>query len=327
MSEVEEKVELANYEAEYLPPEDPGAPLPPERRDRRLVTLREAVLIVALVVLALVSAFPARAHFSTPETYSHTIEQLDNKRNVVMGLTAAATGASVAITTVGPDDSGTPVADRLMDLAGDLGIVLIAIYLEKYLLTIFGVTMFGVLIPAACALLVGAVIAHRRTTAFWATLGSLAVKLFLMGIVLVATVPVSVAITDMIEHTYDLSISTDDVEIEEGASETEEAESTGNPFMDAWNFLASVPERLGDAASGITEELLNSVSDLIDGFAVLIITTCVVPIGVLAFFLWAANLVTGIDVSGAMRVLKPRTVDNVRNDVRRLRSRASRGKR
>lgn len=319
MSEVEEKVELTNYEAEYLPPEDPGEPLPPERRDRRLVTLREAVLIVALIVLALVSAFPVRAHFSTPETYSHTIEQLDNKRNVVMGLTAAATGASVAITTVGPDDAGTPVADRLMDLAGDLGIVLIAIYLEKYLLTIFGVTTFGFLIPIACALLAGAVIAYRRT-AFWATLGSVAAKLVLMGIVLVATIPVSVTVTDMIERTYDLSISTEDVELEEGAAGTEEAESTGNPFMDAWNFLASVPERLGDAATGISEELTNSVSDLIDGFAVLIITTCVVPLGVLAFFLWVANLVTGIDVSGAMRSIKPRTFNNVRNDVRKLRS-------
>lgn len=319
MSEVEEKVELTNYEAEYLPPEDPGEPLPPERRDRRLVTLREAVLIVALIVLASVSAFPVRAHFSTPETYAHTIEQLDNKRNVVMGLTAAATGASVAITTVGPDDAGTPVADRLMDLAGDLGIVLIAIYLEKYLLTIFGVTTFGFLIPIACALLIGAVIAHRRT-AFWATLGSVAAKLVLMGIVLVATIPVSVTVTDMIERTYDLSISTEDVELEEGAAGTEEAESTGNPFMDAWNFLASVPERLGDAATGISEELTNSVSDLIDGFAVLIITTCVVPLGVLAFFLWVANLVTGVDVSGAMRSIKPRTFNNVRNDVRKLRS-------
>lgn len=115
---------------------------------------------------------------------------------------------------------------------------------------------------------------------------------------------------------------------EDSAGEAGDAEeATGNPFVDAWNFLSSVPELLGNAASDLTDELLNSVSDLIDGFAVLILTTCVVPIGVLAFFLWVANLVTGIDVSGAMRMLKPRTVDNVRNDVHRLRSRASKGKR
>lgn len=322
---------LSTYEPDYHVPEDPGDPLPPARRDKRFVTPLEAVIIVALVVVALISAFPLRAHFSDPTAYAHTVERLDDKRNVVLGLTAAATGASAAITAI-PDDTGTPIAERLMDLSGDLAIVLIAIYIEKYLLTIFGFTAFGILIPVACALLVAVVLTRRRSQ-IWVTLGGVATKLILMGIVLVITVPASVAVTDMIERTYDLSISTEEISEEVAAGEDaageagDAEEATGNPFVDAWNFLSSVPELLGNAASDLTDELLNSVSDLIDGFAVLILTTCVVPIGVLAFFLWAANLVTGIDVSGAMRMLKPRTVDNVRNDVRRLRSRASKGKR
>ena len=322
---------LSTYEPDYHVPEDPGDPLPPARRDKRFVTPLEAAIIVALVVAALISAFPLRAHFSDPTAYAHTVERLDDKRNVVLGLTAAATGASAAITAI-PDDTGTPIAERLIDLSGDLAIVLIAIYIEKYLLTIFGFTAFGILIPVACALLVAVVLTRRRSQ-IWVTLGGVATKLILMGIVLVITVPASVAVTDMIERTYDLSISTEEISEEVAAGEDsageagDAEEATGNPFVDAWNFLSSVPELLGNAASDLTDELLNSVSDLIDGFAVLILTTCVVPIGVLAFFLWAANLVTGIDVSGAMRMLKPRTVDNVRNDVRRLRSRASKGKR
>lgn len=322
---------LSTYEPDYHVPEDPGNPLPPARRDKRFVTPLEAAIIVALVVVALISAFPLRAHFSDPTAYAHTVERLDDKRNVVLGLTAAATGASAAITAI-PDDTGTPIAERLMDLSGDLAIVLIAIYIEKYLLTIFGFTAFGILIPVACALLVAVVLTRRRSQ-IWVTLGGVATKLILMGIVLVITVPASVAVTDMIERTYDLSISTEEIsgEVAAGEDSAGEAgdaeEATGNPFVDAWNFLSSVPELLGNAASDLTDELLNSVSDLIDGFAVLILTTCVVPIGVLAFFLWVANLVTGIDVSGAMRMLKPRTVDNVRNDVHRLRSRASKGKR
>lgn len=322
---------LSTYEPDYHVPEDPGDPLPPARRDKRFVTPLEAAIIVMLVVVALISAFPLRAHFSDPTAYAHTVERLDDKRNVVLGLTAAATGASAAITAI-PDDTGTPIAERLMDLSGDLAIVLIAIYIEKYLLTIFGFTAFGILIPVACALLVAVVLTRRRSQ-IWVTLGGVATKLILMGIVLVITVPASVAVTDMIERTYDLSISTEEISEEVAAGEDsageagDAEEAMGNPFVDAWNFLSSVPELLGNAASDLTDELLNSVSDLIDGFAVLILTTCVVPIGVLAFFLWAANLVTGIDVSGAMRMLKPRTVDNVRNDVRHLRSRASKGKR
>ncbi|WP_291289076.1 hypothetical protein [Enorma sp.] len=327
----EEERTLNTYEPDYYVSEDPGDPLPPARRDKRFVTPVEAAIIVALVVVALISAFPVRAHFSDPAAYAHTVERLDDKRNVVLGLTAAATGASAAITAI-PDDTGTPIAERLMDLSGDLAIVLIAIYIEKYLLTIFGFTAFGILVPVACALLVAVVLTRRRSQ-IWVTLGGVATKLFLMGIVLVITVPASVAVTDMIERTYDLSISTEEIsgEVAAGEDSAGEAgdaeEATGNPFVDAWNFLSSVPELLGNAASDLTDELLNSVSDLIDGFAVLILTTCVVPIGVLAFFLWAANLVTGIDVSGAMRVLKPRTVDNARGDLRRLRSRSTKGKR
>lgn len=322
---------LNTYEPDFYVPGDPSDPLPPARRDKRFVTPVEAAIIVALVVVALISAFPVRAHFSDPAAYAHTVERLDDKRNVVLGLTAAATGASAAITAI-PDDTGTPIAERLMDLSGDLAIVLIAIYIEKYLLTIFGFTAFGILVPVACALLVAVVLTRRRSQ-IWVTLGGVATKLFLMGIVLVITVPASVAVTDMIERTYDLSISTEKIsgEVAAGEDSAGEAgdaeEATGNPFVDAWNFLSSVPELLGNAASDLTDELLNSVSDLIDGFAVLILTTCVVPIGVLAFFLWAANLVTGIDVSGAMRVLKPRTVDNARSDLRRLRSRSTKGKR
>ena len=328
---------LDAYAAEYFVSDDPREPRPPAQRDKRLVTPIEAALIAMLIVVALVSAFPLRAHFASPDAYAHTIEQLDSKRNVVLGLTAAATGASAAITAI-PDDTGTPIAERLMDLAGDLAIVLTAIYLEKYLLTIFGFTTFGILIPLACALLVAVVVTRRRSP-IWVTLGGAATKLILMGLVLVITVPVSVGITDMIEATYDLSISEGAAAVEgavdaaaegtdaaEGSADTQD-EGTGNPFVDAWNFLASVPERLGDAAGELTDELLNSVGNLIDGFAVLIITTCVVPLGVLAFFLWAANLVTGIDVSGALRALKPRTVDNARGDLRRLRSRTAKRKR
>ena len=337
----EEDRTLSAYEPDYYTPGDPGDPLPPARRDKRLVTPVEAVLIVALVVIALVSAFPVRAHFSSATAYEHTIEKLDDKRNIVLGLTTAATGASVAITAI-PDDTGTPIAERLMDLAGDLGIVLIAIYLEKYLLTIFGFTAFALLVPAACILLVGAVIAHRRS-AVWASLANVAVKLVLMGVVLVATVPVSVGITDMIEQTYSISISEDTGAVEDAGVAAEEAgqaedagesvedaeqaegtaEESGGFLVDAWEYLSSIPSLVGNAAGELTSDLLESVGNLIDGFAVLIIVTCIVPIGVLAFFLWVANLVTGIDVSSAMRTLKPRTVGNVRNDLHNLRNRKS----
>lgn len=69
----------------------------------------------------------------------------------MLELTAASTAASAAITLL-PGDTATPIAEKLADLSGYFLIVLCAIFLEKYLLTITSYVSFTILIPAACAL-------------------------------------------------------------------------------------------------------------------------------------------------------------------------------
>ena len=312
---------------EYLMP-DGGQGGAPRRTD--------VIIAVVLIVLALISVFPVRMHFSSPNAYKHTIERLDDKRNAVLGLTAAATGASAAITAI-PDDVGTPIAEKLMDLSGDLLVVLTAIYVEKYLLTVFGAASFGLLIPAALvALAAFALFRHRSPLAH--ALAGPAAKVLLMALLLVATIPTSVAITDMIDRTYDISISLDsqaegsaaegaqsaDDEATEGdgsagvsdADEASDDEAAGEGAEEenstwleqGWEFITGIPEALASGVSQVTEEMLAQVGNLIDGFAVMIVTSCVVPLGVLAFFLWAANVITGIDVEVPMRALRPRSL-------------------
>lgn len=295
-----------------------------------------AIVAIVLIVLALISAFPVRIHFSSPDAFEHTIEKLDDKRNTVLGLTTAATGASVALTAI-PDDVGTPVAEKLMDLSGDLLVVLTAIYLEKYLLTVFSVLSFGFLIPPALAALAAYALFQHRVPLLHA-LPRLAVKVLLMGVLLVATVPTSVAITDMIDHTYDISVSLDSQAEggkESGAGDTEDsdsadAETAGSASTDGgssasddsasaetedngtwieqgWEFISGIPEALANGASQVTDAMLTQLGNLVDGFAVMIVTSCVVPLGVLAFYLWAANLITGISVEVPMRALRPRS--------------------
>lgn len=311
---------------EYLMP-DGGRGSAPRRAD--------VIIAVALIVLALISAFPVRMHFSSPNAYKHTIERLDDKRNAVLGLTAAATGASAAITAI-PDDVGTPIAEKLMDLSGDLLVVLTAIYVEKYLLTVFGAASFGLFIPAALvALAAFALFRHRSFLA--RALAGPAAKVLLMALLLVATIPTSVAITDMIDRTYDISISLNsqaEGSAAEGSQSADDGVAEGSGSADAsdadeaagdeaeqgaegedstwleqgWEFITSIPEALASGVSQVTEEMLAQVGNLIDGFAVMIVTSCVVPLGVLAFFLWAANVITGIDVEVPMRALRPRSL-------------------
>ena len=189
-----------------------------------------AIVAIVLIVLALISAFPVRIHFSSPDAFEHTIEKLDDKRNTVLGLTTAATGASVALTAI-PDDVGTPVAEKLMDLSGDLLVVLTAIYLEKYLLTVFSVLSFGFLIPLALAALAAYGKHQASSVSPLHALPRLATKVLLMGVLPVATVPTSVAITDMIDHTYDISVSLDSQA--EGGQESGAGDAAGDAAEDS----------------------------------------------------------------------------------------------
>lgn len=258
-------------------------------------------IIGLLVVLGLVSAFPLRAVFSSPDTYATSIATLDDKKNNVLGMVAASTGASAAITAI-PDDVGTPIADKLMDLSTNLMLVLAVIYLEKYLLTVFGFAAFGILIPAALACFVISLVLYCRST-LSGSFALVARKLLVLALVLWVTVPAGVAVTNMIDQTYEISYATESVEGVEAEAEAEEGTEEGGSPID---FIISIPEKIADAATGVADEMLSQVNRLIEGVAVMIVTSCIIPILVLLFFLWMANLLLGINVDAPRRMISSR---------------------
>ena len=273
-------------------------------------------IIGLLVVLGLVSAFPLRAVFSSPDTYATSIATLDDKKNNVLGMVAASTGASAAITAI-PDDVGTPIADKLMDLSTNLILVLAVIYLEKYLLTVFGFAAFGILIPAALACFVISLALYCRST-LSGSFALVARKLLVLAIVLWVTVPAGVAVTNMIDRTYEISYATESVEGVEAEAEAEEdTEEGGSPI----DFIISIPEKIADAATGVADEMLSQVNRLIEGVAVMIVTSCIIPILVLLFFLWMANLLLGINVDAPRRMISSRAqrLKVSRSDIQEMR--------
>lgn len=273
-------------------------------------------IIGLLVVLGLVSAFPLRAVFSSPDTYATSIATLDDKKNNVLGMVAASTGASAAITAI-PDDVGTPIADKLMDLSTNLMLVLAVIYLEKYLLTVFGFAAFGILIPAALACFVISLVLYCRST-LSGSFALVARKLLVLALVLWVTVPAGVAVTNMIDQTYEISYATESVEGVEAEAEAEEdTEEGGSPI----DFIISIPEKIADAATGVADEMLSQVNRLIEGVAVMIVTSCIIPILVLLFFLWMANLLLGINVDVPRHMLAQRAqrMKLTRSDMKAMR--------
>ena len=99
-----------------------------------------------------------------------------------------------------PGDVGTPIANKLADLSSYFLIVLCAIYLEKYLVTITGYAAFKIFIPAACVLFAANMMVRNRSV------DKLARRLLIFGICIFLVVPASVKVSDLIETTYQSQI-------------------------------------------------------------------------------------------------------------------------
>lgn len=267
-------------------------------------------IVALLIIAALLSEFVGRPHFENVETWSGTIEVIDAKKDNVLALTTSTIALSAAISAL-PDDTGTPVAEQLTQLSGNLGIVLAVLYLEKYLLTILGFLSFGVLGPAAFVLLAASLLAHGRLSTGH-TLFILGVRILLVGIIAVAVVPASVWVTQRIDETYQISISQAGSGENAGGS-TEESEPAGGESQENKNFWDSIASgaaqlvsNLKDSVKSVTDGMVEQVTNLIEGAIVMIVTSCLVPLLVLAVFLWMGHSLVGIDVSAPTNYLARR---------------------
>ena len=263
-------------------------------------------LVALLIIAALLSEFVGRPHFENVETWSGTIEVIDAKKNNVLALTTSTIALSAAISAL-PDDTGTPVAEQLTQLSGNLGIVLAVLYLEKYLLTILGFLSLGVLGPAAFVLLAISLLAHGRLSTGH-TLFILGIRLLLIGVIAIAVVPASVWVTQRIDETYQISISQE--ESEGSAEESKPTDSESQENKNFWDSIASgaaqLVSNLKDGIKSVTDGVVEQVTNLIEGAIVMIVTSCLVPLLVLAVFLWTGHSLMGIDVSAPTNYLARR---------------------
>ncbi|MBS6406305.1 MAG: hypothetical protein KH385_08665 [Collinsella sp.] len=263
-------------------------------------------IVALLIIAALLSEFVGRPHFENVETWSGTIEVIDAKKNNVLALTTSTIALSAAISAL-PDDTGTPVAEQLTQLSGNLGIVLAVLYLEKYLLTILGFLSLGVLGPVAFALLAISLLMHGRLTTSHA-LFTLGIRVLLVGIIAIAVVPASVWVTQRIDETYQISISQE--ESEGSAEESKPTDSESQENKNFWDSIASgaaqLVSNLKDGIKSVTDGVVEQVTNLIEGAIVMIVTSCLVPLLVLAVFLWMGHSLMGIDVSAPTNYLARR---------------------
>ncbi len=256
--------------------------------------VRKLVAAGVLVVIALVSVLWLARVTSEPAFHAASIAALDEKRVTVMELTAATAAGSVAISAV-PGDATTPIANQISDLSGYLLIVVGAIMLEKLLLSLTCYVTFQFLIPIACVLGIIYLFAHVE----WCKV--LARKLALFGIVICLIVPASIQVTRIVDETFQIQQTIDDAE--------QAVEQTADAGEEESNWFSQIGEAITGTVSDAIDQAEAALSRFIDAVAALLITTCVIPIAVLLFFVWVTKLIFGIELkvpTQAVRILPRR---------------------
>ena len=239
------------------------------------------IAVIVLVLIAALSFSVVTKITTSPEIHRESMQALDDKKMTVMELTAATAATSVAISAI-PGDAATPIANQISELTSYLMLITCAIYLEKFLLTTTGYLAFRFLIPIACLLFAVYLFCEKDA------LRVLSMKLAIFGIVIYLIVPVSVQVTQLIETTFAESIAQPFTVIEE-INETSQTDS---------NFLTKIFEKVKDGVTDLKATAERVFSTFVDAIAVLIITSCMIPIFVLLFFVWVTKQIFDIDFSG-----------------------------
>jgi len=240
---------------------------------------KKTSIILALIIVALLSIVIVTPIVTDVDTHTHTIQQLDREIDSVLKLTGGATAASAGISLL-PDDQCTPIAQEFAELGTYFLIVLSALYLEKYLVTMIGYISFSIIVPLACVLL-GIGIFTKREKAM-----GFSVKLFISALVIYFVIPLSVTTSETVYNNYEESIE-QTINIADEISVVDEDENAMERFV-GW---------IENAAGTIVDYVTGLLSRFIEAIAIMLVTSCLIPILVVFFASWILKIMFKVDFS------------------------------
>lgn len=264
---------------------------------------KKLIAVAIFLAIALLSIFVFSKVMTNPQTYSATIQSIDDKKATVMGLTATAAATSTALAAV-PGDVTTPIATQILDLSACLLIVVCVLVLEKSLLTVMGYLSFNILIPIACALLSIYVFVKKDS------LKTIALKFIVFALVIVSVIPLSLKISDLIYEANKATVEQvtaqidEDITMEENneediAEEDEEKSVLGNIWQSITQITETVTETVTNTTSAISERANEILNNFIDAIALFIIVYCAIPVIVVLVVIGFVKFLFGISIPSA----------------------------
>ena len=247
-------------------------------------------IIFLLILTMILSCTVIGNKLTDPATYSHTIQVLDKNRTTVLGLSAASAAASAAVSAL-PDDICSPLAQEISEFTTYFMLILSVVYLEKYLLTILGAAACYLLIPAGCSALLVNFFFPKGI------LQSIGTKLVVLGTAALLVIPCSVWVSDQINGIYSESIAVT-MESASAVSENLIGEVTDDGAENT-TVIDEAKALLGDlsgSVAGVVEQFKNLLNRFIEATAVMIVTTCLIPILVIVFFVWIVKMLFNVQI-------------------------------
>lgn len=256
--------------------------------------LGKILFCLLMVLIAVISYLYVADRAASIESNREILASIDEKSATVLKLTAASTLASAGISAI-PGDTATPIAETLADFTQYFLLVLCVLFAEKYLLTLIGAAAFKLLIPCACALMIAG--------AFWKprVMRRLALRVALFAVAFFIAIPASIGVSDMVYDSYRQSIDVTVRETERLSGETSQlSEAKGNESL-----ISAILDRLSETATDLADKAAKLLNRYVEALAVLIVTSCILPLLALAFFLWLIKLLLGDNVPGMLPPRRP----------------------
>ena len=256
---------------------------------------------------------------SSPEFHKETIMSLESKQENVLKLSAiTVTTATTASLILG--DRASSISSKLLDLTGYFLVILFAIMLEKYLVTIMGLVSFKVIIPIACILFSAFTIIDRKT------MRKISLKLIVFAVAAFLIIPLSINVANTIENTYEeanivrvteesekieneikeSSVNTDNSSINDNVDVEKETQATNGIINSVKGLFADAKDTIANSVSGVVNSVIKGANEIIDKLtkylnkmietiAVMLITTCAIPILMIIVFLWLIKILFRTD--------------------------------
>lgn len=263
---------------------------------------KRTIILIALILIAVFSFFVVSKVVTAPDFNASTIKSLDDKKVTVMKLAATAAASSTALSLI-PGDVATPIANEIAELTSYFIVILGAILIEKILMSVVGYLSFAFIIPFAC--LMGILYLYLKNE----VLKNIAIKLALFGVILFATIPVSIHASDLIYESYQDSIEQTIETANQNKDDIDEkkkdfAEEDKNWMEKIESYLSSVTSKIGADINSMVTKGEESLASFLDAIATLIIISCVIPIIVLIVFALVIKILFNFDSTRLTNVVR-----------------------